>query len=206
VTFSCKEKVTADFNFPDIKDIDEITTVLLFHDTLPIFKKPHIPDTTISQDGHKLIHYPLVAPICLGLRKIKVLLPDTTSIPGPPPFEAIRLTSLFNIEIDGKKIFNSKDSTFFFAQNDTLFNFQLPNKYRDTLRLTSIEVENKKNDKQKYSADFYDISLPIFSADLKTAYVEIRHMCSMCGGASAYILQKVNGHWQIKNSFGLWIS
>lgn len=206
LVFSCEEKLTYEYKFPDINDIDEITTLILFHDTLPIFKRSNTPDTTISQDGHELVHFPIVTPICKDLRKIKILLPDTSIIPRPTPFEAIRFESLFNIEIDGKKAFNSRDSAFFFIQNDTLSSFTLPSKFADTLQQTNIEEQHKINEKKKYSSNFYDISIPIFSADLKTAYVEVRHMCSECGGASAYILQKVNGHWQIKHSFGLWIS
>jgi hypothetical protein len=202
-TFSCKETVTADFKLPSTEDIDEIITVLIFHDTLPIFKKLNIPDTTKSSDGNIFIRYPFVIPICKDLRKITITKPDTSTIQRPLSFDIIGFESLFNIELNGKRVFSSNDSAFLLAQNDTLNNFQIPKKLQDTLLLTSIIEQNKK---RQFSANFYDISIPIFSLDLKTAYVEIRNICSECGGATAFILQKINGHWKIKKEIGLWIS
>lgn len=202
LTFSCQSKKEIVFDYPSINDIDEITTEVLFNNLPVVFKSVDLPDTV--QDGVKIIRSSLSIPICIELRKIRIAVPDTFSdVPPPRPlFDEIRFEDLYNEEVDGKQIFNSRDSAFFFFQNDTLFNIQLPAKLRDTLKLTSFAEQ-----KRMRKAQYYYISTPIFSADLKTAYIEVTHACSgLCGSASACILQKINGRWKIVKEFGLWIS
>jgi hypothetical protein len=74
------------------------------------------------------------------------------------------------------------------------------------LNTTTFQNELKKiNNGEDY--DFYEMSIPIFSFDKRTAYVELDHRCGhLCGNGRAFYLRKINGKWKIIENFRTWKS
>lgn len=58
-----------------------------------------------------------------------------------------------------------------------------------------------------YENGFYSVSKPIFSKDLKKAYVRIGHLCGLlCGGGETRIYQYVDDTWELAEVVEVWVN
>ena len=157
------------------------------------------------KDRPSFVLLPINNLFCVNLEKLRVVFPDTEHEsmppPPPPPGKGVNFNDIINRgEVNSAMCFTKSDSAFFVFQNDTLnhftFNTQLTKKLNTTI------YRKQKNRKDSY----YSCSIPIFSSDKTKAYVEIANHCyGLCGGVTAYILKKLNGHWTIIRQSALWI-
>ena len=109
-------------------------------------------------------------------------------------------------DVKGNKLFNISDTAFIFYQSQHLKQFKMTFLDSTKFVLTSFAREEKKRKADKH-VWYYDLSIPIFSADKNTVYVELTNNCTgLCGEASYYVLKKRNGHWTIIETGMLWIS
>lgn len=53
---------------------------------------------------------------------------------------------------------------------------------------------------------YYDLTIPILSADNRKAYIELTNNCNGCGGATAFYLEKINDKWTIVGWEGRWMN
>jgi len=169
---------------PDKKDINEIIEAIISRDSLSFNKK--------SAEGSNSI------PLLINLRKIRVILTDTTSeVPPPIDHKTVSIFELFNSLVDSQRFFNRVDSSYFFFQNDTVKDFTIDKTIVEKLSVdTTLTGQHKINDSNK-SSSYYDLTIPIFSADNMKAYIELTTNCSGCGGATSYYLQKIDSKWKV---------
>ncbi len=146
---------------------------------------------------------------CADLNKLKIYVPkksddyrtSPTSISNPS-------SSIDNLLGDkGAAFFSSKDSLYLMQQNSNPKLFLIDTEVLQTIKCTSMEVEQIKIDHHK-PFDFYQMTLPVFSKDNKIAYVELNHYCSggLCGSGQAIYLKKLNGRWVVSFKKMTWMS
>ncbi|WP_026838884.1 hypothetical protein [Gillisia sp. JM1] len=172
-------------------DISKIIEVIIFHEDLNILTK-------------KL----KTTKFCSELKKIEIEVPvgyNEGLISAPAP-ENRYITTILYDNISDEVFFSSKDSSFILAQNSNPKRIKIDKKITDKLNTTTFQNELKKiNNGEDY--DFYEMSIPIFSFDKRTAYVELDHRCGhLCGNGRAFYLRKINGKWKIIENFRTWKS
>ena len=144
-------------------------------------------------------------PLSVDLRKIRVVVPDS-NLRLPSIFShSVSITSLIHSGTHQEGYFGKIDSLYLLFQNDTLRNFRFNKNLMSGIQLTSTN-EQQPQSKRNYNARFFDMSIPIFSLDQKTAYVQLDHIFPMCGAGFVLYLQKKNGEWKIVKSMMSWIN
>lgn len=125
-------------------------------------------------------------------------------VPAEPG--SLYITDLVNQKFDNEIFFTSEDSIYIIQQNT------FPDKIKITTSILEI-VNTENNVKEKLNLDpnlrfgKYEISIPIFSKDMQTAYVQLDYFCgSLCGNGTILILKKINGNWIIIKNIHHWIS
>lgn len=176
---------------PDKKDINEIIEAVIRKDSLPFVKKHAVGSNSI--------------PLLRSLRKVRVIFTDTTSeVPPPVDHTTVSVFDLFNSLVDNQRFFNRADSSYFFFQNDTVKVFSIEKKILDKLSVnTTLTEQHGMSDPNKFSP-YYDLTIPIFSADNTRAYVEWTTNCIGCGSATSFYLQKIDSKWKVVGWRKLW--
>lgn len=176
-----------------IKDINEIVEAIIIQDSLDVFSKSE--DSTM---------------FCSELRKLKINIPQKKDskdfILLPPLSGGIYITQLVPSKIKGQTFFSSKDSLYLLEQNSNPDKLKIAKSIVEKLNTTTIE-KTKIRRKNGQRSRFYEMTIPIFSADKQNAYVELDYECGgLCGSGQAIYLKKINGKWKIIVQWENWIS
>jgi len=101
----------------------------------------------------------------------------------------------------------SKNTTF--KRTDSLY-LKFQNENIQKLNIDKSElIKLSKSKKINSIYDENNISIPIFSSDNKSAYIEVTHNTEKHGGNGSsfyYILRKINDKWKIIDSGLIWIT
>ena len=190
--FQCqKENTTSRIISKDNNDVNKIIEVIIFQENLNVLKN--------KSNTSKF---------CSELKKITIEVPvkDNQGIIPPAAPENRYITTLLYDHVSDDKFFTKKDSTFILSQNSNPKRIEIARKITEKLNTTTFENELKKI-KNNEDYDFYEMSIPIFSLDKQTAYVELDYRCGhLCGNGRAFYLRKINGKWKIVEDFKTWIS
>ena len=196
IFFSCRQNTPND-NFSSeakqedweilTEDINNIIEVIILHDSIKIIKEAKSPDA-----------------VCSELRKVTIEIrykeKDGSFLPSPPG--SIYLHELIN----EKKFFSKTDSIYLLGQNSYPQKLKMKNSLLDKLQTISCMEDMTPSDIGKIRG-YYNFSIPIFSLEKNTAYVERDYHCGvLCGYGKIYFLKKINGKWQIVEEFETWIS
>ena len=79
----------------------------------------------------------------------------------------------------------------------------IDSKVSNKLIVTTFQEQNLKKHSNKL-ARFYYLTIPVFSADNKRAYIEVTKICNRCGSAYFAILKKDKGEWKIIKEREIW--
>ena len=175
---------------PDKKDINEIVAAVINRDSLVFTKKPATDPNPI--------------PLLVDLRKIRVILTDTADVPQPMDLTTVSIFDLFNSLVNNQRFFSRTDSSYFLFQNDSVKTYTIDKIIAEKLAYTTTLVEQQQKHESNKSTSYYDLTIPIFSADNKRAYIVWTTNCLGCGGATAFYLEKINGEWTIVGFQILW--
>lgn len=174
----------------DNNDINKIIEVIIYQENLNVLK---------DKSNTKF---------CNELKKITIEIPvedNQGNIPPAAPKNRY-ITTLLNNDISDEIFFSKKDSSFILSQNSNPKTIRIERKITDKLNTTTFQKELKKIKNGK-DYDFYEMSIPIFSLDKQTAYVELDYRCGhLCGNGRAFYLRNINGKWKIIEDFRTWIS
>lgn len=174
-----------------IKDINEIVEAIIIQDSLNVFSKSE--DSTM---------------FCSELRKLKIHIPPKKNknlffyrLP-----EGIYITDLLPSKIKGKTFFSSKDSLYLLEQNSNPEKLKIGKSIVEKLNTTTTE-KTKLQHKSGQRLRFYEMTIPILSADKQNAYVELDYQSGyLYGTGKAIYLKKINGKWKIIVQYRNWIS
>ena len=170
---------------PDKNDISEVIEAVIKQDSSLLQSK-------------SVAHFNTI-PLLLDLRKLRVILTDTTT-DRPPPIDhtAVSIFNLFNSLVDNQRFFNRTDSSYFFFQNETVktFTIDTTTTTKGLVATITLAEQQQKQDLNK-SIQYYDLTIPIFSADNRKAYVERTRNCIGCSGATSFYLGKINDRWTV---------
>lgn len=195
--FACNNKQKQTYLIPDSTEINDIVKTIVYNDSLPVIKIP--ADTVFGKNGSYYINNTFSFPLNIELRKLRAI-PIDSVIASEMIIDnnsSIDINQLLNEKIDNLVFFEKTDSSFFRFQNDTLLHFFIDNKELNNINFTSTAEQIIKIQATRY-AIFYDITIPIFSADLGKAYVEVKLNRPFLGGYKYGIyLKKINNKWTI---------
>ncbi|WKL46153.1 hypothetical protein Q1W71_14430 [Flavobacterium pectinovorum] len=190
---SCQQKKEeTNIASEEIKNINEIVEAIIIQDSLNVFSK--------SEDS---------AMFCSELRKLKIHMPPkkkNNDFILMPPSNGIYITSLIPFKIKGYTFFSSKDSLYLLEQNSNPEKLKIEKKLINKLNNTTIEkIKIRRENKQR--SRFYEMTIPVFSVDRQSAYVELDYHCGgLCGDGQVIFLKKINGKWKIIVQWQSWIS
>lgn len=200
---ACSQKDKVAYSMPDEKEVNEVVETILLRSKNPIFVDQTIIDTTSGFDRNNFNREETLVRLNVELEKFTVVRFDVNSenkIPDPP--HSIPFITLIEFNHpDTSKFFTLSDSTYIQYQNNQYQHFAYTGAYLKQLNIVkaskSIVLEKS----------YYGVSVPIFSMDQKTAYVEVTYHCSeFCSEAYGYILVKKNDSWTIAKKKLIWIS
>jgi hypothetical protein len=179
---SCRNNNSSQtYSQPDQADIIKIVEAVINDDSLSFHKR---------QETNQI-------PLSINLRKLQVFVPDTTSeVPPPSDLDKVSIFNLFNTLVDQQIFFARADSSYFLFQNNIIKTFTLDDKILVGIKMTTL-IEQQQIDNAQESVNYYDLTIPILSADNKKAYVELTNNCSNCSGAIALFLQKEVSGWTV---------
>ncbi|MBS7229530.1 hypothetical protein KHA90_00710 [Flavobacterium psychroterrae] len=190
---SCQQKKEeTNITSQEMKNIDEIVEAIIIQDSLNVFSKSE--DSTM---------------FCSELRKLKIHIPPkkkNNDFILMPPSEGKYITSFIPFKIKGYTFFSSKDSLYLLAQNLNPEKLAIEKKLINKWNNTTIEkIKTRRKNKQK--SRFYEMTIPVFSVDRQSAYVELDYQCGgLCGSGQDIFLKKINGKWKIIVQWQSWIS
>ncbi len=146
-----------------------------------------------------------IIPLSIHLRRINPLDDRAHDTPPPPPGGTL-LTEILNYEVEGNLFFMSKDSLHFIQQHNSIKSFDIDKKITEEIYNTDLSIENLKRGEENKSS-WYDISIPLISADGDKAYTELTRWCfPLCSHCEAILLRKENGKWKVVERRRIWIS
>lgn len=187
--FSCQEKKEI-FTAPTIEAINKVVEAVIYKDSLPVFKN----DTSKNR-------------ICIRLNKIDVkVMPSRKAgelIAPEEPGNYVYVQKLLYSSKKHSTYFPKKDSTYLLYQNEVNKSVDIDLGF--SKKLKTISFEESQADKYG-SIPYYTLSIPIFSKDGNTAYVEGNHYFGGDGGGWALVLKRKNGEWEITDYFRTWFS
>lgn len=187
--FSCQEKKEI-FTAPTIEAINKVVEAVIYKDSLPVFKN----DTSKNR-------------ICIRLNKIDVkVMPSRKASELIAPEEPGNYVYVQKLLYSSKKhsaYFPKKDSTYLLYQNEVNKSVDIDLGF--SKKLKTISFEESQADKYG-SIPYYTLSIPIFSKDGNTAYLEGNHYFGGDGGGWALVLKRKNGEWEITDYFRTWFS
>lgn len=187
---SCKKEEKEIFDAPKLDDINKVIEAVILQDSLNVFKK----DTSSES-------------ISLQLNKIDVkVMPSRKANELIAPEEPGNYVYVQQLLYSSKKhsaFFPKKDSTYLLYQNEVHRSLNIDLTFSKKLKTISF----KESQADKYSSmPYYTLSIPIFSKDGNTAYVEGNHYFGDGGGGWALVLKRKNGQWKIVDIFRTWFS
>ena len=166
---------------PDKKDINEIVKVII-------------------EKKHLRADVPFVA----ELNK-NIILSSNYASNAPRPIGSILINDVLKIKLNKVNFFAKTDSLYILYQNSIFKTFRIDGTASKYVTLISSNQILKDRKLEKVTR-FYNMSIPIFSADNKKAYVELDFSCPLCGSGTALFLIKVNEKWTIVKEENLWVS
>jgi hypothetical protein len=182
---------------PNSKDVNEIINAVINQDSLRFRKKATGAGTQENNNEQEDIIHSNTIPLSVDLRKIRVIAPDAiTGVPPPVDLSSVSIFELFNIAVNNQRFFNKIDSSYLFFQNDAIKKYLIDTAIAKKLAMTSLSEQQQKF-KSNQLVRYYDLTIPILSADNNRAYVELTSNCQGCGGATAFYLEKTNSKWVI---------
>jgi len=187
--FSCQEKKQI-FVAPTVANINEVIQAVILKDSLPVYKT--------DKGG---------AVICTRLIKLDIkVMPSKKEGQLIAQIESGNYVYVQQLLYSSKKhlaYFSKKDSTYLLYQNKVNKSVDI---YSDlSKKLKTISVEELDTPSSGF-APYYTLSIPIFSRDGNTAYVEVNAYFGDGGGGSAVVLKRENGEWEIADFFRTWFS
>jgi len=124
----------------------------------------------------------------------------------PPAYKEIFYSQLIRDKYENKPLFTSEDSLYIMQQNN----------YSDKIKIAAsflekVNTEKTVKDKLKENSNLYfgkyEISIPILSKDMQSAYVKLDYYCgALCGNGSTFFFKKIDGKWTIVEDIFTWIS
>jgi len=191
LSLSCQNnKSGKDFLTPDKKDINDIVEAVVNQNEL-LFR-----DTTILNPS----------PLSIDLRKLRVTVPDTGEVPPPIDLTSVSIFNLFNALVNHQRFFDRTDSSYFLFQNNRIKTFSIDKAVAEKLVASTSFAEQQRENELNKPTHYYDLTIPILSADNKKAYIEWTTNCSGCGGATAFYLEKINNKWTVVGSQTRWMN
>ena len=194
LTFCNCENKKENYNLStgEIKDINEIVEAVIIQDSLGVFSK--------SEDSIMF---------CSELRKLNIYIPPKKTNDDfvlLPKQDGAYITNLIPTKIKGISFFSSKDSLYLLKQNSNPKKLKIEKTIADKLNVTTIgKVEKRRKNKQR--SRFYEMTIPIFSLDRQSAYVELDYQCGgLCGSGQVIFLKKIKAKWKIIVQWRNWIS
>jgi len=180
---SCEnEKPRQAFPTPNVNDINEIVKIIISTDSLS-----RRLNSSLSAD----------------LTKITIVAKDTLLVHSPTG--KARLAIGFFKDF-GSRYFSKEDSSYFIFQNNVIPTFRLDSSFTKLIKLTTNR-QLEEREKHNETFCYYELSLPIFSLDRKSAYVRFNQHCFFLGGYGMTIfLKKINGKWKIVSQNQTWVS
>jgi hypothetical protein len=169
------------FNLPNNSEVDSILKVVIFDDSLQIAKNNKF------------------TPIANNLLKLRLV--DWNPKNGLPPRKKFNSLLIHNLigynDIPIKFFFPSSDSSFIKFQDRIVNNYRIKTEIFQNLRASEFLNEENKFTTSDASPIYY-LTIPIFSSDLKKAYIESTLRCSgLCGKKYKIFLEKHNERWTI---------
>lgn len=194
LTFCNCENKKENYNLSpeEIKDINEVVEAVIIQDSLNVFSK--------NEDSIMF---------CSELRKLNIYIPPKKTNDDfvlLPKQNGVYITNLIPTKIKGISFFSSRDSLYILKQNSNHKKLKIKKTIVDKLNETTIEkVEKRRENKQR--SRFYEMTIPVFSLDRQSAYVQLDYECGgLCGNGNVIYLKKIKGKWQIIVQWQSWIS
>lgn len=150
--------------------------------------------------------------VCISFKKLKI---NTESVYAEPTKKAqiiklpprlprifknteVYIEMLMNANLEGKKIFKTKDSINFVEQNNCFVKYALSKNIAGKIKTIPVsKIEN--------AIDYMIFSIPIFSEDNKKAYMEIDcYSKELPYGESVYLEKKENV-WKVIDTKIIWV-
>ncbi|WP_415328419.1 hypothetical protein [Chryseobacterium sp. MMS23-Vi53] len=184
IFISCSK---SEFNIQERKDdINAIITTIIETDRIDI-EKNNIEKNTMTQ----------------FFKKIKIITPKPEEI---RPINENERTLDWILNFNLKKPFSKNDSIYLLSQNINPDTLEISNELKSRYNFSNLpKILLDRKNKKYYQ--YYEFSIPVFSADHKTAYIELDyHSKGYFGQGMAYILKKENNKWKILESGGTWIN
>ena len=188
---SCKKEEKEIFDAPKLDDINKVIEAVILQDSLPVFKK----DTSSES-------------ISLQLNKIDVkVMPSKNKgdlFDLEEPGNYVYVQQLLYLSKKHSAFFPKKDSTYLLYQNEIYKSLNIDSSF--SKKLKTISFEETQADKSGWDKHYYSISIPIFSKDGNTAYVEWNLYAGDYGTGFGIILKREKGIWKIIQGNRTWIS
>lgn len=193
--YNCQQpKSDSDFIPVEINEIAAIIEAVILQDSLDVFE---------TENGARML--------CQDLIRVNIYVaPERKAgehLPPPPPsFTTVSIQNLMYSKMHSDDFFSSKDSLFLLQQNFNPKILKISNHIDVKINWTSLNQElQKRENNERYN--YYELSIPVFSADRQKAYVILNHYCGyLCGSGQSIFLKRRNGKWIIIEQYRDWIS
>lgn len=110
------------------------------------------------------------------------------------------------LNLGSERTFDSSDYKYVLYQYKNNDSLEINSDQKNTYNFTTLQnaIDDKRNSN---SYDYYEFTIPYFSRDHTTAYIEMNYQSgSMYGDGTAYLLKKKNNKWKIVGRWGTWIT
>ncbi|OKL39745.1 hypothetical protein [Pontibacter flavimaris] len=188
LVFCCKQVQEEEYSRLTEQDINEVIHAIVVQDSLFYGKSSDIPLST-------------------DLFRLDLYFPDATLNGQDPPPVPWKSNFYELIGLHGKTSpFTVQDSSYLLFQYEKLQGFVLDRGIYRNIHFTTWEEQEPKLRAQEHTA-FYELSIPLFSADKTKVYVEMNYRCyKLCGYGKEYVLEKTNGKWIVVKKSVKWFS
>jgi hypothetical protein len=206
--YSCKGGVKKSaYALPASAEINEAVQAVV-HNAL--FKVPICSPGQDTEQAAESNALSATKPLSVDLCRLRILAPPTARSAGPPPPPlppgSEYITSMQQLEIQGKPFFDRQDSAYLLFQSDNLLSFRLSKTDEQHIRYTNRPYLDSLYRATGHIAAF-ESSIPLFSANGKKAYMTLTFQCEgSCAYSLAFLLEKKDSRWQVLKGWVLWYS
>jgi len=161
-----------------------------------VLNKNNIDVSKDNVDNNKIVQF---------LRKVKIVIPNQDkNIITPPDRNEIEINQLLDFEF--KKYFNKNDSLYLLSQNINPDSLEINKVLKERYNYSELsKISNDRNKRNYYQ--YYEFTIPFFSKDGKTAYIELNYQSKgYFGNGIAYILKNENDKWKVVDTRATWIN